>query len=233
MRARTLLLFVLSFALYCCGTYAQNARPVGVPGTLAPPLQPEYRIQAGDKLNIKMFYNPDLNQEVTVRPDGKISLSLLHDVDAVGLTPAELTDHLTEGYGKHLQQPEVTVVVTGFGGAKIYVGGEVGSGGVKDLVGPTTILQAIAMAGGFRDTARLNEVVIMRRGEDNKPYLITVDAKKAMKGIDLSQDIYVQAYDLVLVPRSNIAEVNLWVEQYIARNVGELGSFYQWYYMTK
>ena len=220
MKARTLLLFVLSFALYCCGgTFSQNARPVGAPGTMAPPLEAEYRIQVGDKLTIKLFYNPDLNQEVTVRPDGKISLALLHDVDALNLTPLELTEQLTKGYGKHLQEPEIAVIVAGFAGQKIFVGGEVGAPGIKEIVGPMTIVQAIAMAGGFKESARTNEVIIMRRDESKNPYLISLDAEKAMKGIDLKQDIYVRPYDMVIVPRSNIADVNLWVNQYIRSNV--------------
>jgi len=233
MKARTLLLFALSFALYCCGgTFSQNARPVGAPGTVAPPLETEYRIQVGDKLTVKLFYNPDLNQEVTVRPDGKISLSLVHEVEAVGLTPMELTDRLTEGYGNHLQQPEVTVIVAGFAGQKFFIGGEVGAPGVKELVGPTTVLQAIAMGGGFKETSRTNEVVIVRRDENKNPYLISLDAEKAMKGIALSQDIYLKPYDMVIVPRSRIADVNLWVAQYIRNNVGmfsDFATYYLWF----
>ena len=233
MKPRTLLLFALSFTLYCCGSFSQNARLVGAPGTQAPPVQSEYRIQIGDKLNVKLFYNPDLNQEVTVRPDGKISLSLLHDVDAVGLTPSELTDQLTEGYNKHLQQPEVTVIVTGFAGERIFVGGEVNMAGVKEIVGPTTVLQAVDMAGGFRESARTNEVVVVRRDDNKTPYLIRLDAEKAMKGKDLSQDIYVKPYDMVIVPRSNVADVNLWIEQYITKNAGTFSSFFLYYYYMK
>jgi polysaccharide biosynthesis/export protein len=234
MKARTLLLLALSFVLYCCGgTFSQNARPVGAPGTQAAPVEAEYRIQHGDKLNIKLFYNPDLNQEVVVRPDGKISLALVHDVDAAGLTPSELTERLTEGYGKHLQQPEIAVIVSAFAGQRFFVGGEVGQAGVKEIVGPTTILQAIAMAGGFKETARTNEVVIVRRDENKNPYLISLDAEKAMKGIDLKQDIYVRPFDMVIVPRSNIADVNLWVNQYIKSNVSMGSDFALYYNLTK
>jgi polysaccharide biosynthesis/export protein len=233
MKARTLVLFALSFMLYSCGTFSQNARPVGAPGTEAPPVESEYRIQWGDKLNIKLFYNPDLNQEVTVRPDGKISLALVHEVDAVGLTPAELTDRLAEGYGKYLQQPEIAVIVSTFAGQKFFVGGEVGASGVKELVGPTTIVQAIALAGGFKESARTNEVVIVRRDEDKHPYLISIDVEKAMKGIDLKQDIYVKPYDMVIVPRSNIADVNLWVTQYITTNTAAGAQFLGYYYIFK
>ncbi|HYA42088.1 MAG TPA: polysaccharide biosynthesis/export family protein [Syntrophobacteraceae bacterium] len=233
MKPRSFSLFVLSFALCCCGAYSKNAVTVGAPGTIVSPRPQEYRLAVGDKINIKLFYNPDLNQEVTVRPDGKISLLLVHEVDAVGLTPSELTKQLIENYGKYLQQPEVAVVVNSFAGQKVFVGGEVGAAGVKELVGPTTVLQVIAMSGGFRDTARLDEVIIIRRDENNKPFTIALDAKKAMKGIDLTQDIYVQPFDLVLVPKSNIADVDVWVQQYIGTLTSIGSPFTSYYFFTK
>jgi protein involved in polysaccharide export with SLBB domain len=234
MKLRTLVvLLVLSFGLCCCGPYSKNAVFVGAPGTVVPPTPQEYRVGIGDKINVKLFYNPDLNQDVVVRPDGKISLLLVHDVDAVGLTSSELTKQLAEAYSKYLQQPEVAVVVTAFAGQKIFVGGEVGAAGVKDLVGPTTVLQAIMMAGGFRDTARTDEVIIMRRDQNNKPFTIALDAQKAMKGIDMTQDIYLQPYDLVLVPKSNIADVDIWVQQYVGV-LSTVGSpFASYYFYTK
>ncbi len=223
MKLRAIILFVLSFSLYCCGPYTKNAAVVGAPGTLAPPAPQEYRMTPGDKISIKLFYNPDLNQEVTVRPDGKIALMLVHDVNAAGITPSELTQQLTESYGKFLQQPEVAVIVSAFAGQRVFVGGEVAQPGVKDIIGPTTVIQAIAMAGGFKDDARLNEVVVMRRDENGKPFIIKLDSVKATRGIDLQQDIYVQAYDMIVVPRSNIGDVDLWVLQYIHNTVGILG----------
>jgi protein involved in polysaccharide export with SLBB domain len=233
MKTKVIILFVLSFALSCCGPYSKNALKVGAPGTLAPPSPQEYRIAIGDKINIKLFYNPDLNQEVTVRPDGKISLLLVHEVDAVGLTSSQLTEELTQSYAKHLQQPEIAVIVTSFAGQKVFVGGEVGGPGVKDLVGPTTLLQAVAMAGGFKDTARLDEVVVIRKDENNKPFIFAVDALKAMKGIDLSQDVYLQSYDIVVVPKSNIADVDLWVSQYIGQTLGAVSGFTYYYTITR
>jgi protein involved in polysaccharide export with SLBB domain len=234
MKTRSLILLVVSFTLVCCGPYSKNAVTVGAPGTILPPMPQEYRISIGDKINVKLFYNPDLNQEVTVRPDGKISLMLVHEINAVGLTTSELTTQLTENYGRYLQQPEVAVVVSAFAGQRVFVGGEVLQAGVKELVGPTTVLQAIAMAGGFKDSARTDEVIVVRRDENNKPFSIALDTRKAMKGVDLAQDIYVQPYDLVIVPRSNIADVDLWVQQYIGLTVGSLGApFYSYYILTK
>ncbi|MFZ2446275.1 MAG: polysaccharide biosynthesis/export family protein [Syntrophobacteraceae bacterium] len=215
MRLRTLLLLVLSLLVYCCGPFSENAKKVGLPGTEVPPMESEYRIRVGDKLSIKLFYNPDLNQECIVRPDGRISLLLVQDINAAGRTPRELTVELNQIYDKYLQQPEVVVIVNSFAGHKVFVGGEVNLPGAKDISGPTTVLQAVYLALGFKDTARLNEVVLIRRGPDFKPYLVALDIEKAMKGIDIKQDVFLQPYDIVLVPRSNIADVNLWINQYL------------------
>jgi polysaccharide export outer membrane protein len=233
MKSLTLAFIIVSLALYGCGPYSKNARVAGSPGTMAPPVAEEYRIHLGDELEIRLFYNPDLNQEVTVRPDGKISLLLVHDLSVVGLTAPELTNLLTESYAKHLQQPEVAVIVNTFAGHRVYVGGEVTKPSAHQLVGPTTVLQAIALSNGFKDTARTNEVVVLRRDADNKPFVIALDIAKAMKGIDLNQDIYLQPYDIVLVPKSNIADVNLWVTQYIKNNISFAPDIAQYYLILK
>ena len=148
----------------------------------------------------------------------------MNEIKVVGLTPAKLSEMLTEGYAKYLAQaPEISVIVNSFAGNKIFVGGEVGGrqvaeqavpggGSTRELTGPTTVLQAITLAGGFRDTADRNRVILVRRDENNKPVYMCLDIEKAMKGIDPNQDIYVQAYDMVIVPRSGIANVDLWVQ---------------------
>lgn len=229
-----LLLVSLSglFLLCSCGPAVINPTLVGAPGTQAPPLVSEYRITAGDRLAVKFFYNADLNQEVVVRPDGRISLQLVQEVMAAGLTPAELTEELGKGYSKHLEQPEITVIVNAFGGQRIYVGGEVGAPGLREIGGPTTALQAIAASGGFKDTARKDEVAVVRRGPENKPFIIALNLKKAMDGTDLSQDIYLVPYDTVLVPKSNIADVNLWTQQHITNFLAPISPFWSWYFMA-
>jgi polysaccharide biosynthesis/export protein len=220
-------------ALCACGPAVKNPTLVGAPGTQAPPIAPEYRISPGDRLNVKFFYNADLSQEVLVRPDGRISLPLVHEVMAAGLTPNELTNELTESFGKHLEQPEIIVMVNAFGGQRMYVGGEVGAPGMREIVGPTTALQAIAASGGFKDTGRKEEVVLIRRGPENKPFVIALNLLKAMDGIDLSQDIYLVPYDIVLVPKSDIADVNLWMQQYIGNNLSTLSPVGSWYLFIK
>jgi polysaccharide biosynthesis/export protein len=233
MKKKIFLLMVISLGLYGCGPYSKSAVKVGAPGTVAPRVPQAYRIAIGDKMSIKLFYNPDLNQEVTVQPDGTVSLLLVHQVRVVGLTNEELRKLLSKDYGKYLQQPELSVVVSDTAGSRIFVGGEVGKPTMEVLTAPTTVLEAVNMAGGFLPTARLNEVIVMRLGPNNKPFQIALNAKKAMKGEDLSQDIYLQPYDMVLVPKSNIADVDLWVQQYITGTVGAVGSNLLMFYYLK
>ena len=180
---------------------------------------PEYRIQVGDQLDIKFFYNSELNEQVTVRPDGRISLQLVHEIMATGLTPSELTQLLTQKYALELKKPEITVIVRSFGAHRIYVDGEVAKPGLFPLVGFTTALQAISQAGGMKDTARRSQVVIIRRGEGDKPLVFQVDLGKAIDSTDISQDIALKPFDVVFVPRSVISNINIWIDQYIRKNI--------------
>jgi polysaccharide biosynthesis/export protein len=235
---------VLSFlALAGCKTQVYNGTPLGSPGTIAPPVQEEYKINAGDKLSVKMFYNPELNQEVTVRPDGRITLQLVNEVKAVGMTPAKLSEVLAESYAKYLAQaPEISVAVNTFAGNRIFIGGQVGGGaggggggggGIRELDGPTTVLQEITLAGGFKDDGDRNHVILVRRGEDNKPIYICLDIEKAMNGKDPSQDVYLQPYDMIIVPRTGIGDVDVWVDQYLAKTVGVFSGYAYFFYQPR
>jgi polysaccharide biosynthesis/export protein len=179
----------------------------------------EYRIQPGDQLDIKLFYNPELNELLTVRPDGRITLQLVNDVMAAGRTPAELTAVLTKAYSSELANPKVAVIVRTSVSDKIYVDGEVNRAGLVTLVGPTTVLQSIAQAGGMKDSANSDEVLVIRRGDDNKMTVIQVNAGDALSGADLSQDINLRPNDIVYVPKSAIANINTWIDLYIRKNI--------------
>lgn len=177
----------------------------------------EYRIQAGDQLDIKFFFNPELNETVLVRPDGKISLQLVHDVQADGLTPSELNEKLSQMYAEALKRPEVTVIVRSFTGQRVYVGGEVGNPGLVNLTKGMTALQAVIGAGGFRETAKPDGVIVIRKGEDNRPVPIRVDLKTAINVNASEGDIPLQPYDVVYVPKTWIAKANKFVNEYIER----------------
>ena len=208
------------FILIGCTSIVQNPTPLHHQTTQATLIaEKEYRIQVGDQLDIKFFYNPDLNEQVTVRPDGRISLQLVREVMVAGLTPSELNQLLIQKYAPELKKPEITVIVRSFGAYNIYVDGEVKKPGMFPLIGFTTVLQAISRAGGMKDTARPSEVVIIRRGAYNKPLAFQVNLRKVIDSTDMNQDIALQPSDIVYVPRSSIANVNIWVDQYIRKNI--------------
>jgi len=211
-------LYVL-FILFACSSVVKNPTPTHQAFQASLVSEKEYGIQVGDQLDIKFFYNSELNEQVTVRPDGRISLQLVHDVTVAGLTPSELTQHLKQKYAPELKKPEIAVIVRSFGGYRIYVDGEVNKSGMFPLVGHTTVLQALSLAGGMKDTARASEVVIIRRGEFNKPLAFQVNLRKVIDSTDMSQDIALQPFDIVYVPKSAIANVNVWVDQYIRKNI--------------
>ncbi len=173
----------------------------------------------GDQLDVKFFYNPELNEQVSIRPDGRISLQLVHEIMAVNLTPQELTDLLTKKYAPDLKKPEIAVIVRSFSAQKIYVDGEVAKAGMFPLIGFMSVLQAISQAGGVKDSARTTEVIVIRRGPDNKRLVIPVILDKAIDGTDMSQDIALRPFDIVFVPKSPIANVNVWVDQYVRKNL--------------
>ena len=225
---------ILVFLSSCYrGPVVQNPTPVGAPGTQVVQPDPEYRINVGDKLDFKFFYNPELNEQTDVRPDGRVSLQLVQEVVAAGRTPAELTKDLKEKYASDLANPELTVIVRSFNAHKVFVDGEVNKPGLVGLVGPTTVLQAIAQSSGLKETARPDEVVIIRKGPDGKPMAIPVNLQAVLSGTDINQDISLAPYDIVYVPKSNIAMTDKWFDEYITKTVGSFSSFGYWYMIFK
>ena len=164
-----------------------------------------YIIQPGDTLSIKFFFNPELNEEnLIVRPDGLISLQLVHEVKAADLTPVQLKSLLAEKYAGQLKNPEIAVIVRSVREPyRIYVDGQVKSPGEFEIVGSLSVLQAIARAGGMlEDTAKKSDVKVIRRDQAGQAFVINVDLNSALYGGDLSQDIRLLPYDFVYVPRS-------------------------------
>lgn len=186
-------------------TLAENPKPA---------LEP-YILQVGDELSIKFYTNPELNEDVKIRPDGMISLQLIDDVPAVGLSPSQLDAELTRRYTGELADPQVTVIVKVTFGQRIYVAGEVGKQGVLPLVGGMTLYQALHDAGGFTETAHRKQVLLIRKGTDGTPVAKVIDARPIEDGGNPALDVPLRPLDIVFVPRSKIAQVDLFVKQYI------------------
>jgi len=176
----------------------------------------EYRIQPGDQLDVKLFYNPELNEQLTVRPDGKITLQLVNDVVAAGMTPAELTANLTRAYSSELRNPKVAVILRASVADRVYIDGEVNRAGLVPLVGPTTVLQLISQAGGLKETAQSGEVILLRKAEEKKVAAYRISLESSLNG---GEDVYLRPNDVVFVPRSTISNINTWIDLYIRRNI--------------
>jgi polysaccharide export outer membrane protein len=177
---------------------------------------PDYRMQVGDVLQIRLLLNPELNEEVSVRPDGRISTTVVQDEVAFGRTPAELAAALRKDYSKDLQQPRVTVIVKAFAPARTYVGGEVNNPGEFSTVGPNlTLTQALARAGGLKLSADPSHVFIIRRQGEGQPTFLATNFNAATHAQDPTADVQLAPYDVVYVPKLGVAEVYKWYNQYI------------------
>ncbi|HVY15662.1 MAG TPA: polysaccharide biosynthesis/export family protein [Rhodopila sp.] len=179
---------------------------------------PAYRIQVGDVLEVRLLLNPELNEEVTVRPDGHISTTVVPDAVAAGKTPVQLADYLRSQYARELTNPKLTVVVKSFAPTRVYVGGQVDNPGEFVTVGPTlTLSQAIARAGGIKLSGDDAKVFIIRRGPNDKPQFLSVDWNAVRHGQNPDDDVRLAPYDVVYVPKLGIAEVYKFYNQYIGQ----------------
>lgn len=210
-------------ALTGCATVRGNLPPAplepapdaGLVTRLAP-----YRIQVGDVLAIRLLLNPELDEEVTVRPDGYISTTVVPNVQAYGLTVPELDSALRRDYSRQLTNPSVNVVVRSFAPTRIYVGGEVNNPGEFITVGPTlTLSQAIARAGGTRFSGDETAVFIIRRGPGDVPQFFATRYDRVRHADDPQADVRLAPYDVVYVPRTGIAEVYKFFNQYVQQFV--------------
>lgn len=158
-----------------------------------------YLIGPGDVLNLYVWKEPELTREVTVRLDGRITLPLLGDVEASGRTPPELSADIGKALGRFLATPNVSVGVHRPVSTQFYVLGQVAKPGDYPLARQTTVLQALAIAGGFKEYAKTDDIVIIRQ-ERGSQTLIPVNYKRLESGKDLSQNIPLQPGDTVVVP---------------------------------
>jgi polysaccharide export outer membrane protein len=179
--------------------------PVTVaPGAVAlptdPAVPPGYVIGADDVLSIIYWKDKDMTTDSTqVRPDGRIALPLLNDVDAAGLTPEQLRVKLTEESKKYMEDPNITVVVREINSRRAFITGEVNKPGPYSLTSPTSVMQLIAMAGGLREYANGKKIVIMRT-EKGRQISLKFNYKDVIAGKNLTQNIELKPGDTVVVP---------------------------------
>jgi polysaccharide biosynthesis/export protein len=186
------------------GDYAASAsaaRPVPNVGAerQAGTTDPHYVIGAQDVLDVSVWKEPDLSRQVPVRPDGKISLPLLNDVQALGLTPTELASQITAGLEKFVTSPQVTVIVSQINSQRVYILGEVGRVGAYGLLPGMTVLQALSNAGGFTPYANLKGIYVLRQ-DSGKQQKLLFNYKEVISGKKSEQNIELKPGDTIVVP---------------------------------
>ena len=193
---RQRLVFLFAFALWLSTTPLRAQSDATVGATL---------IQPNDKLTIDVYKNPDLSRQVTVQPDGLISISLVQSIQAAGLTPAQLKMELEKRLKEYLEVPTVTVIIDAIQSYRVYVTGKVQKPGVIVSERPLTVLQALSLAGGFQEYAKKDQITIVRtispqvgRGQQDIKY--PFDHDKVIDGSKQTQNIFLLTGDVVNVP---------------------------------
>jgi len=174
---------------------AKNAASTPIAATQ----DPNYVIGAQDVLSVAVWKEPELTLSVPVRPDGKISMPLLNDIQAAGLTPMQLMSEITGGLKKFVTDPQVTVIVTQMNSQRIYVMGEITRPGAYPLLPQMTVLQALSGAGGFSQFANLKKIYILR-AENGKQNKYPFNYKETVQGKQPERNIALKAGDTIVVP---------------------------------
>jgi len=196
-------------SLSCTGV----STPIDAPSNQDAPL-PErgpttYRLMAGDEISIVFWGNPELDQDLTIRPDGMISMPFIDEIQAASLTPAELDSKLTSLYQEELATPEITVIVQSVSSNVVWVGGEVKEQGTVEMRGQLTLMQALTEAGGLLTTSRENEILVIRTEASGERIARKIDMRPVRSGADPMADVLLQPLDIVFVPRTKIENLAL------------------------
>ncbi|MEM1245386.1 MAG: polysaccharide biosynthesis/export family protein [Acidobacteriota bacterium] len=223
-----LLLVALAVVLSGCAAHntpvdapaASEARPLYDPGPII-----EYRLVPADSLLVRFYGNEELDQAQPIRPDGKISLPYVGQVQAAGLTPAELEATLVDLYTGELAAPRINVIVQTHAPQQFFAGGEIGSQGVHLIHGEINVLQAVQMAGGLTPTARAGSVILIRADEEGRPTGRVFNVKRLQAGGGQAYNTMVRANDVIYVPRSKIVNFATWVDNYIGGLIPNLPGF--------
>lgn len=173
--------------------------PVAPNAVASATTDPTYVIGAQDVLDISVWKDPELTQTVPVRPDGKISMPLLNDVQAAGLTPGQLKAQITDGLKKFMTDPIVTVIVTQINSRRVYITGEVTKTGAYPLLPGMTILQALSSAGGFTNFANTKRIYMFRT-VNGKRVVFPFNYRDVIRGKSVDQNVVLEAGDTIVVP---------------------------------
>lgn len=176
-----------------------DAKGARAPAPQVSAIDADYRIGPQDILRIDVWKEPEVSRAIPVRPDGKISLPLLNDVQAAGLTPVQLSEVIGDGLKKYMNNPQVTVTVSEINSRRIYVTGEVTRAGAFPLLPKMTVLQALSSSGGFTQFAKVKSIYVLRT-VDSEQRKLPFNYKDVVTGKKNEQNVLLQPGDVIVVP---------------------------------
>lgn len=215
--------------LGACGARQSDSAALLNRGVPAPPClsatdpedaaAPGDRIAPGDQLAISFYLSPEFDQNLGVRPDGNVGLKLVGDLPAAGRTPAQFARELDQAYGRELLAPQASVRIAGSPSRRVYIEGQVARPGAIPLQPGMRVVQAVAEAGGITEDAGAADTILIRHDACGYPHGSKFNLKAALDNTDGEEDIALMPADVVVVPRSGIADVNLFIKHFIKNNV--------------
>jgi protein involved in polysaccharide export with SLBB domain len=207
-------LFLCGLGLWWLAAGCAARQPASTAASMAQEQPLPYAVGPGDVIDVKLFYTPELDESQIVRPDGKMALQLIGEVQAQGKTSEELQRELARRFSAHLIDPKIAVFVRRVQDSKYWVAGEVKRPGPYQMLGRATVVEAIMDAGGgTRPTADLKNVLVVRQRQ-GRHYGCLVNVKDILQGKEGSS-FYLQARDIVFVPSTSVTKINDWIDQYV------------------
>jgi protein involved in polysaccharide export with SLBB domain len=203
-------LVLVAVAVLASASSAQEPRALPVADG-----QRDFRLSPGDVIQVRFFYNSELDDTIEVRPDGMISMPFLGEMKIDGMTVTELRERLEDQYLPILKQPAITVQVRQYASQKVYVGGQVLRPGVVPLKGEMTLLDAIMEAGGQRTTGSDTEVVLIRKSPQGQAVRYDLFLKPKTQEEPAAGDVRLQPFDVILIPETRIARIDRWVDEHV------------------
>lgn len=173
--------------------------------------EPRYLLRPGDVFDLQFEFSPEYNQTVSVQPDGFVTLRGVGDIHVAGKNVPELTDTLKQAYGKFLAQPVVSVVMKDFEKPYFIANGQVEKPGKYELRGDTTVVEALAIAGGLNNSSKNSQVLLFRRVSQEWVEAREIDVKKMLNGKDLNEDVHLKPGDMIYVPKSRWSKVKQFI----------------------
>jgi polysaccharide biosynthesis/export protein len=218
MRSCVTAILLLALVMGTSAQTVQDARQAAVP-PITDADEGSYLLNPGDVIEIRFIHNPELDEEVRIRPDGRISMPLVGEMLVARSTIAELSTRLATAYEDILRTPSVTIQVREFVNRRVFVGGEVNRPGMLTMHGRQTALGAVVEAGGFRPSAARDAVLVIRRTDQDQPRLLRLAMKAKNGQAPEAANFALQPLDVVLVTESGVARTGRAIDQYVRQMV--------------